>query len=323
MRLQPGGKRPVTAKHKIIVNPISGRGAGGRARPAIEQRLRDLGVSFDLVLSERPWHAAELAQQAVGEGYEVVVAAGGDGTANEVLNGLMQANPAQARPAAMGVMGIGRGNDFAFGVGIAAGVEAGCTVLAHGRRRRIDVGRAVGGLYPQGRYFGNGVGVGFDAVVGFEAVKMKPLSGFASYIAAALKTIFLYDHAQLVRLEYNGQTVTQPALMVSVMNGRRLGGGFMMAPDSRVDDGVFDLCIAGQASQAHILALLPRFMQGTQAADPIVRFERAPHLVVTALEGSLPAHADGETLCVDGHELTLELLPGGLEVVCPAPEAAA
>jgi diacylglycerol kinase (ATP) len=302
--------------YKIIVNPISGRGAGARDKPLIEKELRALGVTFDMVLSERPWHAAELAQQAVAEGYEAVVAAGGDGTANEVLNGLMLARQAQAHQVAMGVLGIGRGNDFAFGLGIPAGVAAGCQVLAQGHRHTIDVGRAVGGLYPQGRYFGNGVGIGFDAVVGFESLKMKPLSGFASYIAAALKTIFLYDHAPLVRLEYNGQPVTQPALMVSVMNGRRMGGGFMMAPESRTDDGVFDLCIAGQAKRSHLFALMSRFMQGTQAADPAVKFARAPHLVVTALEGTLPAHADGETLCVDGLQLTLELLPGGLEVIC-------
>jgi diacylglycerol kinase (ATP) len=314
----------MTAKHKIIVNPTSGRGAGGRARPAIERQLRDLGVSFDLVLTERPWHAAELAQQAAAEGYEVVVAASGDGTANEVLNGVMRANlakGAEARPTAIGVLAVGRGNDFAFGMGVPMGVEAGCRVLAQGRRRRIDVGRAVGGLYPEGRLFGNGVGIGFDAIVSFEAVKLKPLRGFASYTAAALKTIFLYDHAPRVRLEYNGKSETQPSLMVSVMNGRRLGGGFRMAPESRTDDGAFDLCIAGDASKAHILALLPRFMQGTQAGDPVIRFARTSRLVVTALEGSLPAHIDGETLCVDGHELALELIPGALEMVCD-PEAA-
>ena len=309
-------------KHKIIVNPISGRGAGARACPLIEGQLRSLGVDFDLVCSERPWHAAELAQQAAGEGYAVVVAAGGDGTANEVLNGLMLARQTHAHRPAMGVLGIGRGNDFAFGLGIPPGVQAGCETLAHGSRRTIDVGRAVGGLYPNGRYFGNGVGIGFDAVVGFEALKMKPLTGFASYIAAALKTIFLYDHAPEVRLEYNGQSVTRPALMVSVMNGRRMGGGFMMAPDSRPDDGLFDLCLAGQASRAHLFVLLPRVMQGTQASDPAIKMERAPRLVVTALEGVLPAHADGETLCTEGKQLTLELLPGQLEMICRTPEAA-
>jgi diacylglycerol kinase (ATP) len=228
-----------------------------------------------------------------------------------------------AAPAALGILGIGRGNDMAFGLGITPGVEAGCEILAQGARRRIDVGHAVGGLYPQGRYFGNGVGIGFDAVVGFESLKMKPLSGFASYIAAALKTIFLYDRAPDVRLEYNGQSVVQPALMVSVMNGRRMGGGFHMAPESQPDDGVFDLCIAGQATRGHIMQLLPRFMNGTQAGDPAIRFERAPQVVVTALKGGLPAHADGETLCVEGQQLTLTLLPGRLDAICPARAAAA
>ena len=305
-------------KHKIILNPTSGRGTAGRAQALIEQTLQGLGVPFDLARSERPWHAAELAQQAAREGYGVVVAAGGDGTANEVLNGLMLA----ATPGpALGLLGIGRGNDLAFGLGVPRGVAAGCEVLAQGARRRIDVGRAVGGLYPQGRYFGNGVGIGFDAVVGFESVKMAPLSGFASYVAAALKTIFLYDRAPEVRLEYNGQTIVQPALMVSVMNGRRMGGGFHMAPQGQPDDGVFDVCIAGQATRGHLLQLLPKFMNGTQAGDPSVRFERAPRVVVTALQGGLPAHADGETLCVEGQQLTLELLPARLDVICPAPPA--
>ena len=110
----------------------------------------------------------------------------------------------------------------------------------------IDIGRVAGGLYPQGRYFGNGVGIGFDAVVGFVAQKKKRLTGFASYIVAALKTIFLYYRAPLVRIEYDGQTLTLPSLMVSVMNGRRMGGGFMMAPQAQPDDGLFDLCIASK-----------------------------------------------------------------------------
>ena len=304
-------------KTKIILNPTSGRGAAARARPQLEATLRVLGVDYEIAVSERPWHAAELAQQAAEAGWPVVAAAGGDGTANEVLNGLMRAGTDGTM---MGILAIGRGNDWAYGLGIPAGVEPGCQVLARGVPRRVDVGHAVGGLYPQGRYFGNGVGIGFDAVVGFESLKMKPLSGFASYVAAALKTIFLYDRAPEVRLEYNGQPVVQRSLMVSVMNGRRMGGGFHMAPEARPDDGVFDLCIAGEANRRHILALLPRFMQGTQAADPVIRMERAPRIVLTSLGGGLPAHADGETLCVEGQQLTLDLLPGRLQVLCPAPE---
>lgn len=311
-------------KHKIIVNPVSGRGAGEQAIPVVENLLRGHGLDFDIVRTERPWHAAELAEQAVRQGYGIVVAVGGDGTANEVLNGVMKAKQAGAGPSAvMGVVSIGRGNDFAFGVQVPPGLLAGCETLAKGQRRMMDVGRVVGGLYPEGRFFGNGVGIGFDAVVGFEALKMKRLHGFASYIVAALKTIFLYYRAPLVRIEFDGQTITMPALMVSIMNGRRMGGGFMMAPQAKTDDGRFDVCIARQVSRPRIFALIPRFMQGTQASHPAITTARTRQIKVTALEGVLPAHADGETLCTEGKELSLELLPAQIEMICAPPEAAA
>ena len=306
-------------RYKIIVNPVSGRGAGERSIPLIEQSLREHGLDFDLVLTERPWHAAEFAQQACVDGYDVVVAAGGDGTANEVLNGLMLARPS-GKVAAMGVLCVGRGNDFAFGVGVPHGIEDGCRVLAQGHRRAIDVGRVTGGLYPQGRYFGNGVGIGFDAVVGFVAAKMKRLTGFASYVVAALETAFLYYHAPLLRIEYDGQTLTLPTLMVSTMNGRRMGGGFMMGPDASPDDGMFDLCIVEQVSRMRIFALIPKFMSGTQATHPAIKMARARRVTVTAIKGTLPAHGDGETLCTEGQALTMELEPRQIEIIT-APEA--
>ncbi len=309
-------------RHLVIVNPVSGRGAGERSIPRLHALLRGQSLSYDLVRTERPMHAAEIAQGAARDGYAVVVAAGGDGTANEVINGLMRAREAGIDPvAAMAVLCVGRGNDFAFGAGIPLDLEEGCRALVGGRRKRIDVGRVAGGLFPEGRFFGNGVGVGFDAVVGFEALKMKRLHGFASYIVAALKTIFLYFHAPLVRLELDGQSQTLRSLMVSVMNGRRMGGGFMMAPSARADDGLFDLCVAREVSRPGILALIPRFMQGTQATHPAISTARGREVRVTALEGELPAHADGETLCVDGKELSLEILPGRLDVITSADEA--
>ena len=105
-------------RYKLIVNPVAGRGAAAHAAPLIERALRDHQLEFDLVRTESPWHAAEMAQQAVADAFDVVVAVGGDGTANEVLNGLMQAKQAGEGSAAMGVLCVGRGNDFAFGVGI-------------------------------------------------------------------------------------------------------------------------------------------------------------------------------------------------------------
>ncbi len=308
--------------YKLIVNPTAGRGAGEQAIPQIEQMLRGYGLDFDLVCTEAPWHAADLAQEAVATGYDGVVAVGGDGTANEVLNGLMRARQAGVGTCPMGILCVGRGNDFAYGAGVPTDLEAGCQALAQGQRRTMDVGWVVGGLYPEGRYFGNGVGIGFDAVVGFEAVKMTRLHGFPSYLVAVLKTVFLYYQAPLVAIEYDGQTVTQPALMVSIMNGQRMGGGFLMAPQGQSDDGLFDLCIARQVSRAHIFALIPHFLRGTQATQEPIRTGQARRVVVTAIEGVLPAHADGETLCTDGQRLELELLPRQIEIIYQPPEAA-
>jgi len=310
------------AGYRVIVNPVAGGDAGDRAIPQIERLLGQLGLDFDLVRTERPWHAADLAQEAAGAGYDAVVAVGGDGTANEVLNGLMRAKLAGAEACAMGVLCVGRGNDFAYGVGIPLDLEEGCRVLARGHRRTIDVGRVVGGLYPNGRYFGNGVGIGFDAVVGFEAAKIGWLRGFLGYLVAALKTIFLYYKAPLVTVEYDGETATVPALMVSIMNGRRMGGGFMMAPEGRPDDGSLDLCIVRQVSRPRIFGLIPHFLRGTQATQEPVQTGRARRVVVTAVEGVLPAHADGETLCTDGRRLEMDLLPGQIEVICPSQEVA-
>lgn len=305
--------------YKIILNPVSGRGGGEKSVPEILTLLNGLDVDFELCRTERPGHAIQLAEQAAQEGADVVVAAGGDGTANEVLNGLVRAHLEGNAQAAMGVLPVGRGNDFCFGAGIPTSLVEACQCLAQDHRAWLDVGRVVGGDYPQGRYFGNGVGIGFDAVVGFEALKLKYLTGFPSYIVAAIKTIFLYFNAPLLKIELDQQVFELPALMVSIMNGRRMGGGFMMAPDGKNDDGLFDLCIAGQVSRAGIFKLIPEFMKGTQAAHPAVKTARTTRVKVTALNGSLPAHADGETLCLAGQVLEMEILPHILPIVVPLP----
>ncbi len=305
-------------RYLILVNPTAGRGNGEKMYPVIEQRLQAAGLDFEMRRTERVGHASQMAVEAQAGGWEVVVAVGGDGTVNEVIDGLLRARRDGQDGPAMGLIPVGRGNDFSFGVGIPHDLEAACQILATGQRRWIDVGYVIGGDYPQGRFFGNGVGIGFDAVVGFEALKLKRLSGFPSYIVAALKTIALYFNAPMVQIEMDDQNLTQPALMVSIMNGRRMGGGFMMAPEGMIDDGRFDLCIAGQVSRPGIFLLLPRFMQGSQAGHPAIQMARSARVRVTAVIGSLPAHADGETLCVTGQQLELQILPKRLEMILPA-----
>ncbi len=309
------------AKYKIIVNPISGRGNGERSIPQIDNLLTQYGLDYDLTLTERPLHAVELAREAAMSGFDVVVAAGGDGTYNEVLNGLMEAKKAGADSAAMGVFSIGRGNDFSYGAEIPGNLEECCKVLAEDHRRAIDIGYVVGGDFPEGRYFDNCVGIGFDALGGIVAEKLYPLSGFLNYIVAVVLTVFVYYKPLLLTIEYDGKKMTIPSLMVSIMNGKRLGGGFYMAPDAEMDDGLFDLCIASAVSRLRILTLVPHFTKGTQATQKEIQILRASRITVTALEGSLPAHLDGETLCKEGQKVEVELLPRKIEIVCRAPDS--
>ncbi len=128
------------------------------------------------------------------------------------------------------------------------------------------------------------------------------MSGFPNYIVAALKTIFLYFHAPLIRLEYDGQTEKLSALMVSIMNGRRMGGGFMMAPESSNLDGLLDLCIARQVSRGRIFALIPHFLKGDQATQKSISTARAKHVQSPLSKAALPVHADGETICIAGSQ---------------------
>ncbi|MEJ5202960.1 MAG: hypothetical protein WHV66_12075, partial [Anaerolineales bacterium] len=189
-----------------------------------------------------------------------------------------------------------------------------------GKTRWIDIGLVRGGLYPQGRYFGNGVGIGFDAVVGFVAAEL-PLSGFPAYLVATLKTMLLYYHAPLLEITLDGQVFQKSCLMVSVMNGYRLGGGFYMTPKSKPDDQTFDLCIAGKVSRMRILRIIPSFFSGSQGRwKQDISFYRSAKVAVHSLDGPLPTHADGETICVDGDTLHIEILPKQIELITKVSE---
>jgi diacylglycerol kinase (ATP) len=306
-------------RYLLIVNPTSGRGFAGRSLLQIEQEMQKHGLDYKLVMTERPWHAADLAEQGARDGFDVVVVASGDGTANEVLNGLMRAKLAGFDKTSMAQIAVGTGNDFAYGMNIPGGIEIGCKILAENYRRRMDVGIVKGGDYPEGRYFGNGVGIGFDAETGFVAAKIRWMRGLLLYLIAAIETIFIYYKAPTVRLQYEGKELTQPALMISIMNGRRMGGGFFFAPKGDPGDGWFDLCIARSVSQLRIFGLIPYFMKGTQATQKEVQMDKGRKVVATAVSGSLPVHCDGETVGYDAKELTIELLPAQIEFVTQRP----
>jgi diacylglycerol kinase (ATP) len=302
-------------RYFIIVNPISGRGRGEKSIPRIEEFFKSHNLEYRLVRTERSMHALELAENASYEGYHVIVCAGGDGTLNEALNGVMKAHMNGSSPA-LAVLSIGTGNDFSGGTGIPTNLEDGLIALKENKRKKIDVGFVKGGDFPSGRYFGNGTGVGFDAATGFAALQIKWTRGLLAYLIAAIQTIFFYYKPPKLRIEVDDQTFEQDSLMVSVMNGNRMGGGFRMAPESKSDDGLFDLCIASSASKLRIFGLIPHFIKGDQATQPEIKMTRGKRVIITALQGDFPAHADGETLCRNGSKLELELLRQTLEIIC-------
>jgi len=305
---------------KIILNPIAGRGYGARSEAEIRRLLEAEGVEFDLVRTEGYWHAARLAEQAVRDGFEIIVAAGGDGTVHEVVNGLMATAKADAAGdvdgAIVGTLGtipVGSGSDFAHNVGVPTDLAGACHRLVNGQTRIVDVGHVAVDDQPP-RYFDNTINVGFGGTVTCEARKVKWVRGMALYLPVVLKTIFLARSPRMT-IKYDDEEITMPTLMVAVGNGAREGGGFFCTPDAQLDDGLLDLCIAQSVSKLTQLSLVSRFMDGSHTNHKAVTMVRAKRLVITSPD-NLVAHVDGEMLCTEAHRLTFEILPRRLRVVC-------
>jgi len=312
---------------KVILNPACGRGAGREAGEIIARALTDVGATFEIVETTAQLSGVAQAAQAVREGWDVVAAVGGDGVTNEVANGIIEASlgtPAwEAGGPAAGTLGqipIGTGNDFAWSMGLPIGdVAAACHVLAAGNTRVVDVGRVSDEL-GNVRYFCNNFGAGFDAATTIESYKLTRLRGSMVFLVAVLRTAFLYYTAPLVSVTYEGQDGAEhdlelPLLMVSVANGRRTGGMFLIAPQAVQDDGLLDLSLARQVSRLGIFRLVPHFVRGTHASQPAVTVDQTAHIVVTS-EQDLPVHVDGEIIRTDAHRLEVSALHRRLRVVC-------
>jgi diacylglycerol kinase (ATP) len=300
-------------KTTVILNPIAGRGAGSRLAADIAATLRQEGLDFDLVSTERPHHATELAREAARQGAGVVIAVGGDGTVHEVLNGLLPASPG-ADGVGLGVLPIGTGNDFAYGAGLPLDWRQAARVVARGQSRILDVDR-VQADDEAPLYFGNGVGIGFDAIVNIESRKIKRLRGFLVYLVAVFKTLAVYYAAPQTTVCVDERELAQPSLMISVMNGRRIGSGFYTTPDARMDDGRLDVCIAGKVGRLRMVGFVPQFMRGSHVGDRKVTMAGGQRIAVVS-EMPWASHVDGEIYGVGARRFEIELLPRRLRLLC-------
>jgi len=301
----------------VIFNPIA-RGCGAWIEPQLRQFLRKEKIDFKLVTTTGSGHATELAKQAVSDGFDIVVAAGGNGTCNEVINGLMAAS-GDGVAGTFGIIPIGLGNEFANAVGVPLQLQEACHRLACGQVRLLDVGRVT---LPNGntRYFGNTVGIGFNGRIAHNLESpnvrnIRWLRGVPMYLWMTLKALTLYNLASVMKIEFDGKMINQPLLMVVVANGQCEGGVFLVAPRAELDDGFFDLLLIQEISRLQILRLIPCVMKGTHIDKKPVTMVRTRYVRVTS-KAELVAHIDGEVLCTDVHQLEFEILPRRLRVVC-------
>ncbi len=296
---------------KVILNPAAGRGYGAKTEPKLRGLLDAAGIDYHLERTTGPGHAAELAEQAVGDGFDIVVAAGGDGTTHEVVNGLMAAADGQAG-GILGFIPVGNGSDFAHSVGIPSDLRAACRRLSEGQVRIVDIGRVVVDREAT-RYFDNTVGIGFDGVAVLEALRFKRLRGLVLYLSVIVKTIFLSLKATRTTIQFDDETLARNTMMICIANGPREGGSFLVAPDARPDDGIFELLIAGEVSKLTMLGLIPHFMRGTHVGRGPITMARGRRVVISSPD-ALVAHADGEILCTDAHRIECQVLPRSLQV---------
>lgn len=308
-------------RYKIIVNPTAGKGYGERVSPRIREILEEHHLDFDLVHSQWAGEAIELAREAVLDGYDVVVAAGGDGTYQEVANGMLRAVP-EARTNGqvvghLGALAVGSGCDFCWSVGVPSDLEEACALLARAETRTIDL--ALITVDGETRYFDNTVGIGFEGTVNIEARKIKHLRGMALYLPAVLKSIFISmsPARSVIEYEQDGEMVRREGsyLMIDACNGSRAGGSFFVAPNAQIDDGLLDILLVEDMPRTRMLALLPKFLKGTQLGEPDVETFRTKRIKIVS-QDPLAAHVDGELVCTEGHSIECEIIPGKLSVVC-------
>ncbi len=291
----------------VVFNPQAGRGRGRTRAAEVQQALHAAGIDYESVVSEDRGHAIELARRAALAGWELIVAAGGDGTVNEVVNGLMLAEGEGVR-SRLGIMPIGSGNDFSGALGIPLDLRQAAQRLARSQVRRVDLGRV------NGRWFDNSVGIGFEATINVEAHRITWLRGQPQYFLAILRSVS-HPAYPLARICIDdGASFTKHVLIISVGNSHRTGGGFLVTPDATLDDGLLNLCIADAIPRRQILRLLPKVVKGTHRNEPVVQLTRIIRLVVES-EDPLPVHADGEMLWEDAHRVEITVEPARLDVV--------
>jgi YegS/Rv2252/BmrU family lipid kinase len=301
-------------KTKLIVNPFAARGQMHQRYPHIEQRLRDAQLEFETTFTERRGHGIQLARAAVDAGFEMIVAVGGDGTLNEVVNGMVHDGKAVNSNAVLGLIASGTGSDFVRTAKIPHD-----TMLATDHFIRatqitpLDIGEIqcmVEGK-PSVRYFANVAGMGFDAQVIARLENMgKRGGGTIPYYTALLATIVNFHNLHLA-IDIDGEKVNGKMNPIVVCNGKYFGGGMMIGPNASVNDGKFHVVYGHDFSALELLMATPKLYDGTILTHPKAVEHVAKTVRVESQERVL-IQADGEL--VGEGPATFRILPNVLKL---------
>ncbi len=297
---------------RVIVNPAAGANSTRKKWPDLKRLLTHIGLSFDSTFTEGNGHAIELAREAAGNGYRCIVAVGGDGTVNEVANGILHSGGGKS--VSMGIISTGTGSDFIRAAGIPRNYLNACSCLTSSKRYLIDVG--VVEYHNNGelkrRFFLNNSGIGFDAAAVAATERLpKNLGGTIPYLTGLLCALIGYRNKS-IELGIGDRIQKARVLSVVVSNGNYFGGGMRVAPDAVLDDGLLDVCVIGDISKFNLLKSLPMVYKGTHGSHPRVTMDKAKTVTVVSAEKVL-VHADGELLGTG--PASFSIMPAALNII--------
>lgn len=297
---------------KVIINPAAGARSTFRKWPRINQLLKQVGLSFDYQYTEGVGHAIELARKAASNGYKKLVAVGGDGTVNEVANGILHVTG--AHETALGVISTGTGSDFSRSADIPRHYVSACSSLTSSRRLLIDVGvvECQRNKKPVRRFFINAAGVGFDAAVARTTERLpKHFGGTIPYLTGLFYTLLSYRN-KLVVLRIGDNHEETRILSLVVANGSYFGGGMQVAPDASLTNNLLDVVVIGDIGKFDLMKSLPMVYKGTHGSHPKVSMAKATAVNIESSEPLL-VHADGEV--VGEGPASFWILPRALSIV--------
>ncbi len=296
---------------RLIVNPAAGAGRTARKWPQIRSLLESLGLHFEHDLTEAPRHAIELAKSAAKKGYELVVSVGGDGTINEIVNGLYDAG--NLKDVMLGIISTGTGSDYIRSIGIPRRHREAGQRLLNPRSLTVDLGAinySNNGTMVE-RLFVNFAGLGFDAeVVKATTQKFKALGTVPSYLMGLLSTLLSYNNKE-ASLKIDGETEETKACAIVMSNGKYGGGSMYIAPQADPFDGLLDIMIIGDLSKPDLLRSLPRIYRGTHLSHPKVATRRAKQVEIQTKQ-PVALQADGELL--GEAPASFHILPAALNI---------